>query len=122
MWNIREGVRVLGIIEDEINKKTVTILLVRGENPDGASIYAYVAVRADKLEDFMRAQTSGIFYPEDYGVIIEAGESEPSSEVQKKMEEEYGFNHGGMVVISDEEKVKDVLNELDPFNNEEDDL
>jgi len=110
------------IFDDEINKKIVTILLVQGENPDGSSIYAYVAVRADILEDFMEAQTSGVFYPEDYGVIIEAGEGEPSLEVRKKMEDEYGFNHERVIIISDEEKVKDVLNQANPFNDEENDL
>ena len=125
MRSKREGVRVLEkqtIFDDEINKKIVTILLVRGENPDGTSIYAYVAVRADKLEDFMEAQTSGVFYPEDYGVIIEAGEDEPSVEVRKKMEDEYGFNHGGMVDISNKENVNDILNQANPFNDEENDL
>jgi len=112
----------LDIIGDEIRKKIVTILLVRGENPDGTSIYAYVAVRADKLEDFMEAQTSGVFYPEDYGVIIEAGEGEPSPEVRKKMEDEYGFDEGRMIDIPNKEKVNDVLNQANPFNDEENDL
>lgn len=46
-------------------EKTVCVLLVRGEDPDGAPIYAYVGVRADKLKEFMDAQNSGMFYPED---------------------------------------------------------
>jgi hypothetical protein len=79
--------------EQMIAEKTICILLVRGENSDGNPIYAYVAVRADKLEAFMKAQEEGLFYPDDYGVIVEAGEGDPSPEVQKRMEEEYGFNH-----------------------------
>lgn len=81
----------------ELANKTVCILLVRGENPDGGAIFAYVAVRADKLQEFMEAQKSGIFYPEDYGVIIESGQGEPSMEIRKKMEDEYGFNHEAMI-------------------------
>lgn len=77
--------------------KTVCILLVRGENPDGGAIFAYVAVRADRLQEFMEAQKSGVFYPEDYGVIIESGEGEPSEEIRNKMESEYGFDHSGMI-------------------------
>lgn len=85
--------------EQIIAEKTICMLLVRGENPDGSPIYAYVAVRADKLEAFMKAQEEGLFYPDDYGVIVEAGEGEPDAEVQKRMEEEYGFNHDAMLDI-----------------------
>ena len=53
----------------------------------------YVAVLADKLVDFMEAEKSGMFYPEDYGMIIEAGKGEPANEVRKKMETQYGFGH-----------------------------
>lgn len=85
--------------EQIIAEKTVCMLLVRGENPEGSPIYAYVAVRADKLEAFMKAQEEGLFYPDDYGVIVEAGEGDPDEEVQKRMEEEYGFNHDAMLDI-----------------------
>ncbi len=98
--------------EQVIAEKTVCILLVRGENPDGSAIYAYVAVRADKLETFMEAQKSGMFYPEDYGVIIEAGEGEPSDEVRKKMETEYGFNHQMMMDIPDSSHAHDIASNL----------
>lgn len=95
-----------------IADKTVCILLVRGENPDGGGIYAYVAVRADKLESFMAAQQSGTFYPEDYGVIIESGEGEPDAETRKKMEEEYGFNHDLMVDIPDSQSAHEIAEGL----------
>ena len=55
--------------EQVIAEKTVCILLVRGETPEQQKIYAYVAVRADKLESFMEAQKSGTFYPEDFGIV-----------------------------------------------------
>jgi hypothetical protein len=107
------------LFDIESKKRVVTILLVRGENPDGSAIYAYVAVRADKLEEFMGAQGSGTFYPEDYGVIIEAGEGEPTPEVRKKMEDEYGFRHNSMVDIPSKENVNDVLNRSMPFSDED---
>ncbi|MBY0355384.1 MAG: hypothetical protein K2Q12_06590 [Rickettsiales bacterium] len=88
--------------EQIIAEKTVCVLLVRGENPDGTPIFAYVAVRADKLEEFMTAQKTGLFYPEDYGIIIESGEGLPSDEVRERMEREYGFNHAQMLDIPDE--------------------
>lgn len=99
--------------QQEVAEQTVCVLLVRGENPDGESIYAYVAVRVDKLEEFMAAQASGAFHPEDYGVIIEAGEGEPSLAVRRKMETEYGFNHDKMVDIPDAEAGKSVADNLD---------
>lgn len=94
-------------------EKTVCILLVRGESPDGQEIYAYVAVRADKMEEFMRAQSEGDFSPEDFGVIIESGTGDPSDEVRTRMEQDYGFNHQYMIDVPDEEEAmsltKDVL-------------
>ena len=82
------------------------------KNPDGNGIYAYVAVRADRLETFMNAQSSGLFYPEDYGVIIEAGEGVPSLEVRRKMEDEYGFNHDMMIDLPDTQSAVDVTQSL----------
>jgi hypothetical protein len=91
----------LSLDETIIAEKTVCVLLVRGENEEGASIYAYVAVRADRLQDFMAAQANGTFYPEDHGVIVEAGEGEPSDEVRQRMETEYGFDHERLIGIPD---------------------
>lgn len=98
--------------EKMIAEKTVCILLVRGESPDGEPIYAYVGVRADKLEAFMEAQKSGMFYPEDHGVIIESGMGEPADEVRAKMEKEYGFNHAAMVDIPDSEQAGKVRSDI----------
>lgn len=101
--------------EQIIAEKTVCILLVRGENPDGKKIYAYVAIRADKLESFMEAQKAGTFYPEEYGMIVESGEGEPSDEVKAKMTKEYGFNHDAMMDIASAEKAHDVASNISSF-------
>lgn len=85
--------------EQIIAEKTICMLLVKGANPEGTPIFAYVAVRADKLEAFMKAQEEGMFHPDDYGMIVEAGEGEPDEEVRKRMEDEYGFNHQAMLDI-----------------------
>ncbi len=98
--------------EQIIAEKTVCVLLVRGENPEGAPIYAYVAVRADKLEEFMEAQKSGMFYPEDFGVIIEAGEGDPSEEIRERMERDYGFNHKMMIDIPDSKHASDLTHNI----------
>jgi len=92
---------------------TVCILLVRGQNPDGAPIFAYVGVRGDKLSEFMKAQESGMFYPEDLGVIVESGEGEPSEEIRRRMETEYGFNHDGMVNIPDTGSAERIIEGLE---------
>ncbi|MBN67165.1 MAG: hypothetical protein CMM94_06340 [Rickettsiales bacterium] len=98
--------------EKILAEKTVCVLLVRGESPDGERIFAYVAVRADKLEEFMKAQQTGTFYPEDYGVVVESGVGDPSAEVRQKMETEYGFNHEGMVDIPGVGQVNTITSDL----------
>lgn len=98
--------------EQIIAEKTVCVLLVRGESPDGKKIYAYIAIRADKLETFMEAQKQGTFYPEDYGIVLESGEGEPSDEVKLKMTTEYGFNHEAMLDLGTTEKAHDLTTSL----------
>ncbi len=98
--------------EQIIAEKTVCVLLVRGESPESSPIYAYVAVRADRLEEFMQAQQGGMFYPEDFGVIIESGEGEPSTEVRQRMEKDYGFNHDMMIDIPDATRANDLTQSL----------
>jgi len=107
--------------EKMLAEKTVCVLLVRGEDPDGAPIFAYVGVRADKLQAFMEAQNSGMFYPEEHGIIIEAGQGEPSTEVRAKMEREYGFNHEGMLDIPDAGDANRIAAELSKKANDKGD-
>lgn len=106
--------------EKMLAEKTVCVLLVRGEDPDGAPIYAYVGVRADKLKEFMEAQNSGMFYPEEHGVIIESGHGEPDAEVRMKMERDYGFNHEGMLDIPDSENANSIAAQLSKKANNKD--
>lgn len=101
--------------EQIIAEKTVCVLLVRGENTEGEKMYAYMAVRADKLESFIEAQKSGTFYPEDYGVVIESGMGEPSEEVKQKMTTEYGFNHEAMLDIETPESAHKVASNISAY-------
>ncbi len=101
--------------EQIIAEKTVCVLLVRGENPDGGRIFAYMAVRADRLEAFIEAQKSGTFYPEDYGIIIESGEGEPSEEVKERMTTEYGFNHEAMLDIDSPQGANDIASNISSY-------
>lgn len=102
--------------EKILAEKTVCVLLVRGEDPEGKPIFAYVGVRADRLTDFMAAQQSGVFYPEEFGIIIEAGEGEPSDEVREKMERDYGFNHQAMMDIPGPEQAQRIATDLAKTN------
>lgn len=74
-------------------KHAVAVLLTRGESTKGVPCYAYVAIRMDRLADYQEAQKRESFFPDDYGVVIEAGEGEPSEEVKQRMTREYGFQH-----------------------------
>ena len=80
-------------------RTTVMILLVKGDTREGDPMYAYVAVRGDRLVDFMTAQQAGLFYPGDHGIIIESGLGEPPSDVRKMMETKYGFDHQALIGI-----------------------
>ncbi|MEZ5691492.1 MAG: hypothetical protein R3D71_07500 [Rickettsiales bacterium] len=105
----------LSVTERIIAEKTVCVLMVRGENTDGQPVFAYVAVRADRLEEFIKAQESGIFYPEEYGIIIEAGIGEPSEEVKEKMTKEYGFNHEAMLDVKDSSNINEVTKNITSY-------
>ncbi len=104
--------------EQIIAEKTVCVLLVRGENPDGERIFAYMAVRADRLESFIEAQKSGAFYPEDFGIVIESGLGEPSEEIKEKMTKEYGFNHEAMLDIDTPQGANDIASNLSSYASE----
>ncbi|MCX7092021.1 MAG: hypothetical protein NTY50_01025 [Methylobacter sp.] len=102
----------LSSIKQLIAEKTVCVLLVRGEDTEGNGKFAYMAVRADKLPEFIEAQNSGSFYPEDYGIVIATGEGEPSAEIRQKMHDEYGFNHEAMVDLPDSEKAIELVSNI----------
>lgn len=104
--------------EKMLAEKTVCVLLVRGDDADGSPIYAYVGVRADKLKEFMEAQKHGMFHPEEYGVVIEAGQGDPDDDVRKKMESEYGFNHDGMLDIPDADNATRIAVQLSKKAND----
>ncbi len=101
--------------EQIIAEKTVCVLLVRGENLEGERIFAYMAVRADKLESFIEAQKSSTFYPEDYGIIIESGVGEPSAEIKEKMTKEYGFNHEAMLDIETTQGANEIASNISSY-------
>ena len=107
--------------EKILAEKTVCVLLVRGIDANGQSVYAYVGVRADKLKMFMQAQQQELFHPDEHGVIIESGEGEPSAEVRARMEKDYGFNHEAMMSIPDADQANRVAADLSKKANDKTD-
>lgn len=114
MFLIIKGVRVTDLNRSEkmLAERTVCVLLVRGESPEGEPVYAYVAVRADRLNEFVEAQAKEPFYPDEFGVIIESGIGDPSDEVRARMERDYGFNHQAMMDIQDRASANEVARKL----------
>ena len=89
--------------EQLLAEKTVCVLLLNGVSAEGMPIYAYIGVRADRLEEFLQAQMRPGFDLESYAVILASGTGEPSEAVQEMMQREYGFNHAEKIMLSAEE-------------------
>jgi hypothetical protein len=73
-----------------------TVLLVQGEDPQGAPIYAFVLMTSDKVAEFMSAQRGGrTVYPDQYGRVVLSGSGTPSDQDYEQMQREYGFDRYG---------------------------
>lgn len=102
----------ISINKHRIADETVCILLVRGDNLRGEKSFAYIAVSAARLPEFINAQNNDTFYSEDFGVVIESGKGEPSYQTKLKMQREYLFNHGPMIDIPDADKAIEIVKNL----------
>jgi len=70
------------------------MILCRGVNEGGSPCWAYMCIKPSMAQSFKEAREKGLFDIEEYGAIIESGEGmEPSDEVKRRMEREYGMNH-----------------------------
>lgn len=69
--------------------------LTSGLDANGREYYAYMFIQPSKYQEFLEnAERAKSFNLEDFGLVIESGfGSLPPKDVQKKMEEEYFFNH-----------------------------
>ena len=83
-----------------IAEKAVCVMLLRGFNAEGAPVYAYMAVRSDRVQALMRAQEAGDYNPEEYGMLLASGVGEPDADTIAMMEREYGFNHAHALDVS----------------------
>lgn len=78
---------------DLLQDKLYSIVLLKGETSQGERSYAYVAVRADCMKLFIRAQAEGDVRLSDYGNVLAEGVGEPDEDTRRYMEEMYNFNH-----------------------------
>lgn len=87
--------------EQHALKQTICVFMVRGYAADGNLYFCYVAIPGDKLAAFKKAMDakSGLDV-EQFGVILEWGQGDPSPEVMKRMQDEYGFKHENMIDVS----------------------
>lgn len=78
---------------DLLQDKLYSILLLKGETPQGERSYAYVAVRADCMKLFLWAQEREDVRPSDYGNVLAEGVGEPDDDTRRRMEKMHNFNH-----------------------------
>ena len=70
------------------------MILCRGIGIDGKSCWAYMCIKPSMAKSFKDAREKGAFDIEDYGTVIEHGEGvNPSDDIKRRMEREYGMNH-----------------------------
>lgn len=91
-----------GINLETLKPEQVTaVVLYRGLSREHQSMYAYLAVRMDRMEAFK--QDVGAEKPmdlRDYGEVLASGLGSPPPEVMRRMAQEYGFDHGRMMIFS----------------------
>ena len=88
------------------------MILCRGTDAQGKSIWAYLCIKPSMAASFKEARERGNIDISEYGTIIEAGDgAEPPADIRIKMERDYGVNHGfenellAAVVANHEENV-----------------
>ncbi len=70
------------------------IILCRGKDALGGSIWAYLCIKPSMASAFKEARERGGFDIADYGTIIESGDGEePAANIKLRMERDYGVNH-----------------------------
>lgn len=82
----------------QVERTSIVILLIKGENSNTKEpVYAYLALKLTKLEEFMAAKDEEPFYPQDYGEIIYSGTGSPPPKIKMEMERKYGYDHDNQI-------------------------
>lgn len=81
-----------------MDTKRIEVHLVQGKAARGSSIYAYLAIDADRVAELNRSLQSGEpINVEDYGVVLYANFGKPTEQVKRHIEETYikskGWKH-----------------------------
>jgi len=70
------------------------VILCRGKDKYDRDFWAYMCIKPSMADAFRQARDSGAFNITEFGTIIEAGEgTEPSDEVKRRMERDFGVRH-----------------------------
>lgn len=88
-----------GVDWENVKPEELTaVLFYRGMSENREPMYAYIAVRSDKMKAFKKATASGKpMYLAEYGTVLASGSGEPTPEVMRKMRDEYNFDHENML-------------------------
>src|SRR3954470_23401143 len=81
---IMEFVKKIGTRKNEQEK--IEVHLVQGKDEEDNPIYAYMAVYASQVPDLNLSLITRTTDLENYGVILAAGEGEPTAEVKHYIE------------------------------------
>ncbi len=77
--------------EQYLLKHSCVFTLVYGHDAAGARMYFYLAVAADKWDDFKAAMKTEHFNARNFGAVLYSDYGEPTETVQKTIEEYYGI-------------------------------
>ncbi|MBV8940059.1 MAG: hypothetical protein JO089_09525, partial [Alphaproteobacteria bacterium] len=67
--------------------------------------------------EFMAAQKNGLFYPEEYGIVLASGEGDPDNEIRERMTRDYGFNHENMLDIPSPDKAHQIASNITDYSS-----
>jgi hypothetical protein len=76
----------------ELFKDEYAVILLQGKNSFGTMIFSYVKVTLPNIKKLYEAMNSGEdFLPSDFGIIVAAGEGEPSDALKAEMADTFNM-------------------------------
>ena len=80
-------------LSDQLLRKTLFLVRLDLVDQNNVSYFSFLAVTPSELEALTEARKTEWFDPNRFGTLIVAGEGEPTQEVLRILETEYGFHH-----------------------------
>lgn len=89
-----------GMAEKMNETKMSCCILIKGKNPSGKNVFAYIGIRVDDINNLMaEVNTRGRFNPRDYGAVVLARSiGEPSEALQRFMQQKFNFRNDSIVL------------------------